>query len=194
MAVQSPFSTPDFLAYVGDVLTTKLAFAVWLADGFTHRSPESSPRVMLMDGIVRAHKNLSGYFLFTDMAPGTYTVRTESELYLPAEVTVDTTALDPKNPVVQIALKPATNYPFPDGATLLRGMVTNGAPVDGAAVSVTGKPMTTVTDSHGEFVLHFEGIKTETITVVIQKGAATKSLTATIEEGKTISAGIVHFP
>jgi hypothetical protein len=73
-------------------------------------------------------------------------------------------------------------------------MVSNGSPIAGADVSVTGKTITTNTDERGEFVLHFRGIKTETITVVIQKGGDTKSIGATIEEGKTVTTGVIHFP
>jgi hypothetical protein len=194
MPLTSPFTTDGFIAYVGDVITTNLTFAVWLVDEFTQQRPVGAAQVMLKDGNVKAPQNLSGYFLFNDLAPGIYTVRSELEFYHPAEETVDTTTLDPKSPVLQIVLKPAPQYPFPAGGTILRGLVTNGEPVVGAAVSVTGKPITTVTGGHGEFVLYFKGIKTETITVVIQKGADTKSITAAIEEGKTVSSGIIHFP
>jgi hypothetical protein len=192
--MSSPFTSDGFIAYVGDVVASHLTFAVWLVDEYTQQRPAGTARVMMTDANIKAPKNLSGYFLFNDLTPGTYTIRSEAEFYHPAEVTVDTTALDPKSPVLQIVLKPAPLYPFLWGATLLRGIVANGAPVDGAVVSVTGKSITTVTDKRGEFVLYFKGIKTETITVVIQKGADIKSITATIEEGRTASAGIIHFP
>ena len=149
---------------------------------------------MIEGGSRTTVRNLSGYFLFTDLTPGTYTVRVESEFYLPAEQTVDTTLLNPKQPVAEIVLKPTPSYPFPGSATLLRGVVTNGTPLADAKVSVTGKTMTTVTDKRGEFILFFTGIKKEAITVVIQQGANSKSVAATIEEGKTASTGIIHFP
>lgn len=194
MPLTSPFTTEGFISYIGDVITTRLTFAVWLIDGFTQQMPAGSVQVRLAGGGMSAPKNLSGYFLFNDLAAGTYTVHAESDLYLPVEETVDTSTLDPKNPVRQIILKPAPNYPFSAGATLVRGIVTNGVPVAGADVSVTGKPISTSTDGRGEFVLYFRGIKTETIMVVIHKGADTKSIPATIEEGKTVSTGIIHFP
>lgn len=180
--------------YPGDVISTDLSLALWLIDEFTQQGPAGRVEVKLKDGGPTAKKNLSGYFLFTDLAPGVYTVSVESDYYSTVEEAVDTSILDAKNPVVQIVLKPNPGYPFPAGATLLRGMVTNGMPVAGATVSVTGKSVTAVTDGHGEFILHFKGIKTETITVVVQKGADTKSITTAIEEGKTVSAGIIHFP
>lgn len=181
--------------YPGDVISTDLSLALWLIDEFTQQGPAGRVEVKLKDGGPTAKKNLSGYFLFTDLAPGVYTVSIESDYYSTVEEAVDTSILDAKNPVVQIVLKTNSRYPFPAGATLLRGMVTNGVPVAGATVSVTGKTITTVTDDdNGEFILYFKGIKTETITVVVQKGADTKSITTAIEEGKTVSAGIIHFP
>jgi hypothetical protein len=194
MPLNSPFTTEGFIAYIGDVLTTRLTFAVRLVDEFTQLGVTGNVKVTLTGQGVIAAKNLGGYFLFNDLPSGTYTVRAESEFYLPAEVTVDTSTLDPRNPVFQIILKPAVSYPFSGAATLIRGAVTNGAPVAGADVSVTGKSITSSTDEHGEFVLYFRGIKTEAITVVIHKGADTKSIPATIEEGKTVSTGIIHFP
>lgn len=194
MALESSFVTDKFTAYIADVMTSNLAFAILLIDEYTQEGPVGRVEVRLKDGGPKAIKNLSGYYLFTDLAPGVYTVSVESDHYSEAEKAVDTSILDLKNPVVQIVQKPNSHYPFPSGATLLRGVVTNGSPVAGAEVSVTGKTITTNTDERGEFVLHFKGIKTEAITVVIQKGNDTISAGATIEEGKTVSAGLIHFP
>ena len=194
MAMESPFITENLVAYVGDVVTSNLTFAVLLTDEYTQEGSAGGVQVKLKEEGSKATKNLSGYFLFTDLAPGIYTIRVESDYYSPAEKSVDTSILDANNPVVQIVLKPNPRYPFPASATLLRGVVTNAAAVNGADVSVIGKTITTVTDERGEFVLHFRGVKTETVTVVIQKGGDTKSVGATIEEGKTVSAGMIHFP
>jgi hypothetical protein len=194
MTLVSPYVTSMFIAYLGDVIKTKLTFAIWLTDEFTQQGPVGIVQMKMKGGSRTAVRNLSGYFLFTDLTPGSYDVLIESELYFPAEQTIDSTALNPQHPVTEIVLKPNPQYPFNGSAALLRGVVTNGNPVQGAKVSVTGKTMTTVTDGQGEFVLFFKGTKQEAITVVIQQGANTKSLAATIEEGKTVSTGIVHFP
>lgn len=194
MALVSPFVTEKFIAYIGDVLTAELTFAVRLIDEFTSDLPTGGVHVTIEGQRAKPARNLSGYHVITDLPAGTYTVRVESDFYLPAEEIVDTTLLPPKTPVAGITLKPNARYPFPGHATLLRGVVTNGAPVSGALVSVTGKTMTSMTDEQGEFVLFFKGIKTEAITIVIQKGGDTKSTGATIEEGKTVSMGIIHFP
>jgi phosphatidate phosphatase APP1 len=194
MALVSPFITEKFIARIVDVMTSNLTFAVLLIDDYTQEGPVGRVEVKLQEGGPKVVKNLSGYHLFTDLAHGVYTVSVESDYYSTVEEAVDTSLLDAKNPVVQIVLKPNSRYPFPAGSTLLRGMVSNGSPIAGADVSVTGKTITTNTDERGEFVLHFRGIKTETITVVIQKGGDTKSIGATIEEGKTVTTGVIHFP
>jgi hypothetical protein len=194
MTPLTPIVTESYVAYIGDVIKTTLTFAIWLTDEVTQQGPVGSVKVIIKGGNRTAVRNLSGYFLFTDLTPGTYTVRVESEFYFPAEQTVDTTSLNPKQPVAGIVLKPTPSYPFPGSATLLRGVVTNGTPLPDAKVSVTGKTITTVTNERGEFILFFAGIKKEAITVVIQKGANSKSVAATIEEGKTASTGTIHFP
>ena len=194
MTPATPIVTGGFVAYMGDVIKTNLTFAVWLTDEFTQQGPVGDVQVIIKSVSRTAVRNLSGYFFFTDLIPGTYTVSVAGDSYFPVEQAVDTTVLNPKHPVVEIVLKPTPSYPFPGSATLLRGVVTDGTPVKGAAVKVTAKTITTVTDGQGEFVLFFKGIKQEAITVVIQQGANTKSAAATIEEGKTVSTGIIHFP
>jgi hypothetical protein len=194
MALESPFVTEKFLAYISDVVESNLTFAAVLTDEYTPEGPVGGVQVKLKEKGSNVSKNLSGYFLFTDLGTGIYTIRVESDHYFPAEKSVDTSILDAKNPVVQVVLKPNPGYTFPAGATLLRGVVANVAPINAAAVSVVGKTVTTVTDERGEFVLYFRGIKTEAITIVIQKGGDTKSVGATIEEGKTVSVGRIHFP
>jgi hypothetical protein len=150
---------------------------------------------MLKGTGVKAPRNVSGYYLFTDLPHGTYEVSIESELYFSEAATVDTPTLPPKNPVMEILLKPKPAYPFPSNATLVRGIVSNaGAVVADAVISVTGKAVKSTTNEGGEFVLYFKGIKSELITIEITKGANTKSVTATIMEGKTVSLGTIPFP
>ena len=116
----------------GDVIKTNLTFAVWLTDEFTQQGPAGQcPGDDARRELRATVRNLSGYFLFTDLIPGTIHLRVESDFYLPAEQAVDTTILDPKHPVAEIVLKPTPRYPFPGSATLLRGVVTNGTPVAG---------------------------------------------------------------
>ncbi len=194
MAFPSPYVTDKFTAYLAETIISNLSLAVWLTDGFTQEEPLEPVIVAIVENGEKAFRNLSGYHLFTDLGSGNYTVSVTADLYLPSETTVDTSLLDPKNPVIGITLIPRPSYPFPGNATLVRGVVVNAEPVAGAEVTVIAKPEKTVTDRQGEFVLFFKGIKTELITLKIKKGGDTKTVTVTIEEGKTASTGIIHFP
>ena len=194
MAIIFPYVTGKFTAYEGDKLTTILSLAVRLIDDFTERETIGSIKVTIKEGDIKAFKNLSGYYLFSDMNTGNYNVAVGSDFYLPEETAVNIPQPDPKNPVVEISLKPRPSYLFPSHATLVRGLVSDGSPVAKAEVEVVGKPIKTLTDEKGEFVLYFKGIEMENITVEIKKGGNTKSVNTTIEEGKTVSLGIVSFP
>jgi hypothetical protein len=56
-------------------------------------------------------------------------------------------------------LQPSTAYPFPAGATLIRGTVlADGVPLQGAIVHSTGDKLSYQTGTDGEFVLFFENV------------------------------------
>lgn len=195
MAFTTPYVTDKFIAYPGDVKTTNLSLAILLIDDFTRREPIGRINVELKDEDIEAIKNLSGYYLFTDLTGGNYTISIESDVYFSEEKEVNIPHPDPKNPVVEIILKPVPAYPFPENATLVRGLVSNTNPVVNADVKVLGKTIETKTDERGEFVLYFKGInKTESIAIEIKKDGDTKIVNTTAEEGKTISLGIISFP
>jgi hypothetical protein len=191
----TPYITDKFTAYLGDVLTTDLSMAVWLVDEYTKKEPIGYIKVTVKEGDIEAVKNLSGYYCFIDMATGNYTVNIKSDWYFPKETTVDISTLDPKNPAVEIELKPMPSYPFPKHATVVRGVVmgTNG-PVANADIEVVDKTIKTITDDRGEFVLYFKGIKTEDITINIIKYGDIRTVNATVEEGKIISLEVISFP
>lgn len=195
MAIITPYVTDKFTAYLGDVLTTRLSLAVWLIDDYTKKELIGSVKVMTKEGDIMAIKNLSGYYCFNDLPDGNYNLNVESDFYFPEVKTVDIPQPDPKNPVVEITLKPKPAYPFPDHATLVRGMVVGaGEPVVNAEVKVVNKAIENVTDEKGEFVLYFERIKEENITIKIKKDASTKSVNTTVKEGKAVSLGVITFP
>jgi hypothetical protein len=194
MTVIFPYLTGQFTAYEGDKFTTVLSLAVRLIDDFTERETIDNIKVTIKEGDIQAFRNLSGYYLFNDMSAGNYNLAVASDFYFPEELAVSVPQPDPKNPVVEVSLKPVPSYLFPSYATLVRGLVSDGSPVAKAQVEVLGKPIQTLTDEKGEFVLYFKGIEMENITVEIKKGGNTKSVNATIEEGKTKSLGIISLP
>ncbi len=194
MAFITPYVTDKFTAYLGDVISTNLSFAIRLTDEYTGREPVGNINVMIKQGDIQAIKNLSGYYLFTDLNAGNYDVVITSDFYFPEQTAVDISSLDPKEPVVEMALKPTPACLFPANATLIRGVVKNTGPLINAQVRVIGKSIETITDERGEFVLCFKGIKKEDITIEIKKHGNTKTVHTTIEEGKTTSMGIITFP
>lgn len=242
---------------------------------YSRKAPIGPIKVTIKEDDLKAVKNPSGFFIFTDLIEGTYTVRIESDFYFPEERTVDTsklkindvilefnnngpahgatstllkdvsklqkddiiefhnpsgemeqmiianidnhtifwtgglehdfnesdsTILALKNPVVTIAVTPRPSYPYSNNATLVRGLVvsntgSNTDPVVKVEVNVLNRIEETKTDEKGEFALYFKEIeKKEDISIEIKKFENSKTINATLEEGKTISLGKIQFP
>jgi hypothetical protein len=195
MALTMPYVTETFTAYLGDVQITNLSMAVWLTDEYTCEKPIGRVKVMLKDLKREAFKNLSGYYCFIDVPEGNYTMSIETDSYFPIGVLIKIPFHDPKNPVKEITLKPNPGYPFPQNATLVRGVVvSNTDPVVKANVKVIGKSIETMTDKNGEFLLFFKKIDEENVIIRISKGGNTKDVPTTIKEGKTVSTKTITFP
>ena len=185
--------------------STKLAFAVLLVDDFSNREPIGGVDVSLKDRKEKPVKNLSSYYLFLDLPDDSYTVQVRSDYYFDEEL--DTTAeLDAKNSVLNITLKPKPSYPFPPGATLIRGKVyaLGGEAVSGAKVRVKEKGVENKTTEKGEFVLYFgplvedeiievdgkrfvKGDEDKIIHLEVEYEGVTKTMGLEVGEGKTIS-------
>ena len=187
-----------------------LSFAVWLIDDYTQKEPSGEVRVMLKGeniATVKAVKNLSEYHTFSGLPEGKYTLSVESELYFPEERTVDTrTLVGSKDPVVEIILKPKPLYPFPDRATLLRGLLASATDSElpaGITVSMTSKmtdwkiqgPIQVIPDEKGEFVLYFREIIKGKVEIILEiKGEGfEKVVSASIEEGRSVYTGVISI-
>ncbi|HII02534.1 TPA: hypothetical protein HA351_13095 [Methanosarcinaceae archaeon] len=182
-----------------------LSFAVWPVDDYTQKGALGKIRVRLKEGNIKAVKNLSGYQTFSGLPDDTYTLSVEPELYFPEERKVDTSTYSgSKEPVIEIPLKPRPLYPFPDRATLLRGMLAaeNGLPA-GITIKATAKEPSKVTemevrgipDEKGEFVLYFRGpVKGKTeVTLEIKGEGVEKTLQAVVEEGHNTFVGVISI-
>ncbi len=137
--------------------TTKLSLAVFLMDDYSGGMPPCAVNVSLKEIEEKPIKNPGSYYLFLNLPGDTYTVRVRSDHYFAEESgTINIAELDPADPVVSITLKPDPSYPFPSGATLIRGMVydSEGKSVSGARVSVLGIDIWNKTTEWGEFVLY----------------------------------------
>lgn len=193
MAFDDIYVTDKFTAYKGDVINVNLSLALWLIDDYTQNEPIGQVKVRIKEGDISAKKNFSGYYIFNDLPVDIYTVIVESDFYFAEERTFDISQLDPKNPLEEIVLKPKPSYPFPDNATLLRGLVTDNGPLINAVLRVVGMQMETITDENGEFVLYFKGGVDGNITFKIIIYGKTKQIDATIKEWETKSLGIIPF-
>lgn len=181
-----------------------LSFAVWVVDDYTQKEPMGEVRVMLNGKkitTVKALKNLSGYHIFSGLPEGTYTLSVKSEFYFSEERIVDTTSFrDPKEPVVEIILKPKPLYPFPDRATLIRGLL---APEPNLLAGITikaiskstGREILGIPDEKGEFVLYFREIIKGRAEVIleIQGEGIEKVVPASIEEGRSTYIGVISI-
>ncbi len=195
MASPAPYVIDDYIVYADEIIKTGLSFAVRPIDEYTGKQPSGRIKIMIEEEKnISAIRNPSGYYLFTNLSAGDYTLNINAEFYFTEKITINTSSLDPKNPVVEVVLKPGASYPFPENATLIRGVVRNTVPVVNAGITVTGKAIKTLTDAKGEFVLFFRGIKKEDISIEIKKDVDTKVKNTTVEEGKTISVGVIQFP
>lgn len=185
-----------------------LSFAVWLVDDYTQKEPLGEVRVMLNGEKIttlKPLKNMSGYHTFSGLPEGTYTLSVESEFYFSEERTVDTsTFVNSKEPVIEIALKPKPLYPFPDRATLIRGLLAPLVPEPylfaGITVKATSKPtgreIRGIPDEKGEFVLYFREIIPRKADIILEiKGEGIeKTLSVLIEEGQSMYTGIISIP
>lgn len=184
--------------------TAKLSFAVSLLDDYSKGTPIGHVEVCLKGRKEKPIKNLSSYYLFLNLPDDSYIVQARSEYYFDEDLEVNTTGRDPKNPVI-IILKPKPSYPFPPGATLIRGVVYDSAEkaVPGAKVRVKGRDVESKTTEHGEFVLYFGPLTEDEIlkedgkrfikgngdkiTLEVTYDGETKSGELEAEEGKTTS-------
>jgi hypothetical protein len=97
-----------------------------------------------------------------------------------------------KNPVVAVLLKPLPSYPFPNRATLVRGLLIDSSenPVSGARIKVVSQNKETKSDNKGEFVLYFNGIKGKVqISIEIEYNGKTIPINTNLEEGMKKSLG-----
>ena len=142
-------------------LSTRLSLAVSLVDDYTGKQPSGDIEIALDSK--KALINPSGHYLFLDVAAGEYTLNVQNEYYFGQEheITLPLSG----DPVLELTLKPKPAYPFPRGATLIRGIVrdNHGEPVPEAKVEVVGKEIENKTTENGEFVLYFKNLTEDDI-------------------------------
>lgn len=97
MAFIAPFILYKSSTRNGETITTNLSLAISLVDDFTQREATGHLKVMIKEGNINPIKNLSGYYIFTDLADGIYTVKIASDFYFPEERVIDISKIKTSN-------------------------------------------------------------------------------------------------
>lgn len=112
MAFSWPYKTDTFIAYPdGEGRETRLSFALKLIDEVTQKEPFGHTRVkidkpdakMVKTKVV---KNPSGFYVFTDLDEGIYTVVIRSDWYHPKTITIDTSTIKTQNTSLNFIIGP----------------------------------------------------------------------------------------
>jgi hypothetical protein len=158
-----------------ETIPKKRSLVIILIDNFTKKYPLGKVYVTMSGQTYKALKNPSGNYLFLNIPIKTYTPQIKSDFYIDQQhlvqllpITKDNTEQEKTAPIVkQIILEPKPNYPFPNGTTLIRGIVTNqeGKAVPNAKVTVAEKSMTISTTEKGEYVFYFKKLTSNDITI-----------------------------
>ncbi|CAG0963852.1 MAG: hypothetical protein OIN86_10695 [Candidatus Methanoperedens sp.] len=102
------------------------------------------------------------------------------------------------NYLIEFVLIPRVYYPFPNNATLVRGLIKDSVSnkkIINAEVNVPGRGIQTRSDDNGEFVLHFAKInKEEVVTIEIKKDGSIKTIDTKVKEWKMQFMGNILFP
>ena len=164
----NPFVTDRFVAYEGDTISSHVSLAVWLVDEFTGKPAIADLTVSLKEINQKPIKNPSGYYCFTDLNDGDYTIVVKptvplANLYFHKEVKITVPMPNKLEPVKEIILKPTLSYPFPSYTTLIRGFVVET--IGGKTEPIINVPVyrlmpgnkkdvETTTDRNGEYALY----------------------------------------
>jgi hypothetical protein len=113
-------------------------------------------------------RNSTGHFLLIDLPEGKQTISGSGYYYSKGtlaievkqgKVYLDNVLVDTINPVKSITLNPKSNYPFPEGATVIIGKILDEdyKPVEGVRIEVTGFPLkSTTSEPEGGFFIRFD--------------------------------------
>lgn len=104
MAFVTPY-TDKSTTYKGDAIKTTLSLAISLLDDFTKKEATGRLKVIINEGNINPIRNLSGYYVFTDLADGICTVKIVSELYFPEEKVIDISKIKISNLMLKFYTK-----------------------------------------------------------------------------------------
>jgi hypothetical protein len=151
---------------IADQSIIRITFALKLSDDYSKQGfLEGTTEVFLKESKLKPIENEDKYYVYVNQ-PGTlFTVRVENKYYFDKEVNINIAALDRRNPVVPVVVKPNYVYPYPSGATLIRGKIvdTAGKAIEGASASILNSAtVNNQSDTDGKFILYLGSLTEET--------------------------------
>ena len=93
MAFKWPNNLGKFKAYEGDKRITNLSMAIKLVDDCTKEEPIGHIKVWVEEDEIEAFRNPSGYYIFTDLDSGRFSLNIDSDIYFPIKSAIDTTRI-----------------------------------------------------------------------------------------------------
>lgn len=146
-----------------------LSFAVSVIDDYTQQ-PEliGDTEVILQSDGRKALRNRSGYHFFTDLSEDDVQIKIKNKFYFEKVIEVTISDLDQRLPLIEEVLKPNYLYPFPEGATTIRGKVYDedlDVPISDVSVKIKNSDISNASDESGRFVLYFGPLTEDDIDV-----------------------------
>lgn len=193
------------MSQTGDVFSDSVTMAVSLIDKYTGDKPFGAVSVSLKGEAYKPVKNPSGYYVFLNIPVKTYIVQVRSDYYLDNDFTAILTPPKPGDTFTdilqeitrEIPLDPTPAYPFPNGATLIRGIVKNLAdtPVPNASVTLVERALSTFTNKNGEYVFYLNNLTSSDISdggfVETTTNSATTTMTISAQAGGAAASVMV---
>jgi hypothetical protein len=181
---------------------TRLSFAAEAIDELAPRREVIGNVTLRLTGGIRERKveqpGRSGYYVFHDVPDGAYELETEADYYVHEPVSLTLPRPDPNSLVVKLILKPKPSYPFPMGASLLRGRVVDGSsrPLANVSIKVLERTESTLTTAEGAFALYFKNIGPDTLPVKLRikrERQRNKDVEARVTKAKVISLDKIEY-
>ncbi|MGI5911858.1 MAG: hypothetical protein ACOX6E_04645 [Syntrophomonadaceae bacterium] len=115
----------------------KVSMVLWLIDQYTSLGCNEEIKVYLNGRPSDFQRKAGGYLVFTDLEEDLYHIVLESQYYFTEQFEVSLSRLDRSEPIVYVPLKPAPQYRFNPGATVIRASLCNkkGDPLCGTLVT-----------------------------------------------------------
>jgi hypothetical protein len=168
---------------------THLTMAIRLNDELSPENKVIGDVFLKASGIKDGIKHNTGYFLLTNLSEGKYNITTGGKFYRQEDIIVDTKSINPKQPFIDLLLKPNANYPFPEKITILRGKIVDkeNKPVPEALIKIKDMAESAISEEDGVFFIQFNAIDAEKKIVVniIKSGYKAKSVTVHLKNDVT---------